>query len=82
MALRHWLGFRQGPLGVVRLLLEKGADVNANYPSGVTALIWASREGHLNVVKLLLEKGADVNARDKFGRTALMMAAQWGMSTL
>jgi ankyrin repeat protein len=65
----------------VKLLLEKGADVNAR--EGVrgvavrarTPLMLATRRGLLDVVNLLLTKGADVNARDEDGRTALMWAA-------
>ena len=56
----------------IRLLLDKGADVNAEGGGGYgTALQAASYACHLEVVKLLLEKGANVNARSgKYG-TAL-----------
>ncbi|KZP27544.1 hypothetical protein FIBSPDRAFT_730607, partial [Athelia psychrophila] len=48
---------------IVRLLLEKGADVNA--PGGYygNALQAASEGGHDVIVRLLLEKGANVNAQ-------------------
>jgi hypothetical protein len=61
-----------GRLEVVKLLLEKGADVNA------AALREASGHGYLEVVKLLLEKGADVNAKDAKGLTALDLALNKG----
>jgi ankyrin repeat protein len=60
---------------VVRLLLDRGADVNAREDSeGFHALFWAVRYGHGEVVKVLIEKGADVNAKDKGGATLLMWA--------
>jgi ankyrin repeat protein len=43
----------------VKLLLDKGADVNAQYG---TVLQAASAEGREQVVKLLLDKRAIVNA--------------------
>ena len=54
-----------GDLAKVKLLTEKGADVNARTTGDVeggTALMNASGMGHLDVVKFLVEKGADVNA--------------------
>ena len=62
---------------MVRLLVEKGADVNAINYEGETALMIAVDAGdNPEVVKLLLEKGADVNARTKEGETALMIASK------
>jgi ankyrin repeat domain-containing protein 50 len=55
---------------VIRLLLKKGADVNAKDNDGRTALYWAAREEHEAVVRLPVEKGADVNA-DGNGTTVL-----------
>ena len=43
----------------MRLLLEKGADINAELGRvGGTALDEASRRGHKPVVRLMWEKGA------------------------
>ena len=64
-----------GPIEVVSLLLEKGADVNArDNDDGNTALINASNLGQIDIVKLLLDKGADVNAKTNCGCTALIAA--------
>jgi ankyrin repeat protein len=61
---------------VVKLLLEKGADVESNDTrNGRTPLSWAAGSGHEAVVKLLLEKGADVERISNNGRTPLCCAA-------
>ena len=62
----------KGNLEAVKLLLDKGAEVNAKNKDGKTALLVAS---NLEVVKLLLDKGADVNVKDKNGGTALREAS-------
>lgn len=52
----------RGEESVVKLLLEKGADVNAQIGSYyVSALAAAALRGKESIVKLLLENGADVN---------------------
>ncbi|KAH7151960.1 hypothetical protein B0J13DRAFT_594004 [Dactylonectria estremocensis] len=57
---------------IVKLLLKKGADVEAkDSKHGRTPLSWAAENGHEAIVKLLLEKGADVKSRDRGGRTPL-----------
>src|SRR5439155_25144043 len=50
-------------LNKVKLLAERGADVNARAATGVTALMVAARHrGNVEVVRLLLKKGARPNA--------------------
>jgi ankyrin repeat protein len=61
-----------GSSEVAKMLIEAGADVNANDYMGKTALILAYQEGNEEIVKLLIDGGADVNAEDKEGQTALM----------
>ena len=65
----------QGHEEVVKLLIEKGAEVNRTDKAGVTALMAASEQGHGEIVKLLIEKGAEVNRTDEAGETALMVAS-------
>ncbi|KAE9385780.1 ankyrin, partial [Gymnopus androsaceus JB14] len=48
-----------GHLDVVSVLIEEGANVNAQSEDGSTALRQASQEGHLEIVKLLLNHGAE-----------------------
>jgi hypothetical protein len=68
--------FKDG--SVLRLLLEHGADINAQDEDGRAPLHWASYHGALEVVRLLLEHGADVEAKTKSGKTALQEAAKRG----
>ena len=69
----------------VRVLLDKGADVNARTARGETPLGLTIRERMPNdwneaaadqaIMRLLLDAGADVHARGKNGDTALHTAA-------
>ena len=52
-----------------RMLLERGAVVNARCRDGMTPLHWAAQEGRTEFVRLLLEHGADVNAHDEYDDT-------------
>ena len=58
----------------MKLLLESGADVNAQNTFHATALIWAG--GDAVKSRMLIEHGADINVRTQQGRTALMAAAK------
>ena len=54
-----------------KLLIEKGADVNAKNGSGDTPLHSISS---IEITKLLIEHGADVNAENNIGETPLHQA--------
>jgi ankyrin repeat protein len=58
---------------VTRLLLDYGADIEAEDRYGQTPLSVAARAGNGDVVALLMERGAYVVAEDYHGRTP----AQW-----
>jgi ankyrin repeat protein len=60
---------------VMKLLIERGADVNGKNSFGATALMWAA--GDREKVRLLVERGAAVNAAAASGRTALAVAAAY-----
>ncbi|KAB8213383.1 ankyrin repeat-containing domain protein [Aspergillus novoparasiticus] len=47
-----------GHIDIAKLLLDKGADVNAAAYDGMTALQAASRGGNFVLINLLLERGA------------------------
>jgi hypothetical protein len=66
---------RKGDLAATTALLDQGADVNAKFRYGTTALFKAAERGHVEIVKLLLARGADVTVKDTFyGATALTWA--------
>ena len=58
---------------VVKLLIEKGANLNvkANNQDGSTPLQWAVIGGNLEIVKMLIDAGAKINDKDTKGFTAL-----------
>src|ERR1044072_1549844 len=61
----------------VTAALDKGADVNAKFRYGTTALFKAAERGNADVTKVLLERGAELNVKDTFyGATALSWALQ------
>ncbi|KAH8695893.1 ankyrin repeat-containing domain protein [Phaeosphaeriaceae sp. PMI808] len=64
--------------GVVKLLLEKGADVHAQGGWYGNALQAASAKGHEQIVKLLLDQGADVHAQVGRGYGNALNAASAG----
>lgn len=69
-----------GYIEVGRVLLDKGADVNAApVPSSRdTALTIAADKGHLKFVELLLTRGAAVEVKNKKGNSPLWLAANGG----
>src|SRR5260370_5496770 len=59
-----------------RLLLDKGADVNAHSKQGRTPLvIAAAHDGNIEVIRLLIKKGADLKAPGPGGASAALIAA-------
>ncbi|KFY83567.1 hypothetical protein V498_07971, partial [Pseudogymnoascus sp. VKM F-4517 (FW-2822)] len=72
-----------GHEAVAKLLLQKGADVDAKDVDGGTPLRRAAVYGHKAVAKLLLQKGADVDAKDsEYGPTPLCFAAGHGQEAV
>jgi hypothetical protein len=63
---------------ITRLLLDKGADVNAQGGERGNALHAASDGGHEQVVKMLLDAGADINAQGGEYGNALHAASDGG----
>lgn len=82
-----WLHYTE----IVKLLLEKSADVNAMDKNGGTPLTYAVLGGNnpivgedidIKTVKLLLEHGAYANEMNSNGTTVLMIAATYGHPNL
>jgi len=68
---------RKGDAAAVTALLDKGADVNAKFRYGTTALFKAAERGNPEVTKVLLDRGAEVNIKDTFyGATPISWALQ------
>ncbi|EWZ86326.1 hypothetical protein NW765_001371 [Fusarium oxysporum] len=79
---------KQGHVDMVRLLLSKGAVVEANYKfvyrhksaseprtPGFTPLLEAAYWGHASVSSVLLDYNANIEAKDTSGLTPLLVAA-------
>ena len=58
-----WLAAKYGHDTMVELLINKGANLNAQDEHHGSALYTASERGHEQVVKLLLDKGAEIKAQ-------------------
>ncbi len=63
-----------GSAEAMKLLLDKGANVNAKNNFDATALLWAACDPVKT--RTLIEHNADVNAKSKQGRTPVMIAAR------
>lgn len=50
---------------ILKLLIDKGADINARNNMGMTPLMHYALKGEERFVKILLEHGADINARSE-----------------
>lgn len=66
---------RKGDVAGVTAALDRGADVNAKFRYGTTALFKAAERGNAQIAKILLDRGADVKVKDTFyGATAMTWA--------
>ncbi len=68
-----------------RLLVERGADVNARNGEGLTPLMFAvgaADRGTTEIVEILLAAGADPHAEDASGTSALKLARELGAHSL
>ncbi len=61
---------------VVKVLIDKGANLEALTKKGETSLILATYFNSIKSVKLLLDAGANVSATDRNGDTPLMVATR------
>jgi ankyrin repeat protein len=79
----HFAAFN-GRIEVVRVLLDRGANANAEDDQGETPLHLVSRSNHIpeehavGITELLLERGADASARDNDHATPLQLARYRG----
>lgn len=68
---------RKDSIEVAKLLLAKGADIDCNLRSGVTALHIACKSGNTEHVKFLIDMGFNINKQDIAGDTPLHYAAKY-----
>ena len=66
----------EGRTEIARMLIEKGADVNAKMAFGLTPLLGAAVADDAAMVQLLLDKGADANAKAIMDKTPSWAAAR------
>ena len=62
-------GDRNDPVDVLKVLVEKGADVNAVNDAGMTALHYAAQRGSDRIIQYLADQGAKFDVKNKQGRT-------------
>ena len=68
----------KGHLDIVRILLDRSANLDAANKNGFTPLISAAGNCHLDIVRILLDRSANVDAANKNGCNPLSFAAQFG----
>ena len=72
------LASRRGHADIARLLLEHGADGNAQNDDGSTPLLLSSSQGHAEVARIVLEQGADTETRNHADWSPLMLVLMEG----
>lgn len=73
-----WAACTGGHLEIVKLLIDKGADVNKTTLTCSTPLRGASFHGFIDVMSYLIEVGADINRPNCIGQSPLCIAAMRG----
>ncbi|MBK6403000.1 MAG: ankyrin repeat domain-containing protein [Rhodocyclaceae bacterium] len=63
---------------IARLLMARGADINARAPNDATVLMMAAREGREPLARALVEAGADTRLKNDRGDTAFSLAMRNG----
>lgn len=63
---------------VVRLLIARGANVNAQDDQQDSAFLLASASGYLEIVRATLAAGADLSSTNRYGGSALIPACHHG----
>jgi len=65
---------QKGRAEIVKMLLDRGADVRAIDHNGMSALLQAIDKGYPEIAKMLIERGSDVNIRAGNGSRPLALA--------
>lgn len=67
---------------IVKMLMDKSAQLDALSPNGTTPMMMAARNGHILTVKLLLDAGADASLKNQRGMTAIDFASAGGFKDI
>lgn len=65
-------------IGITKLLIEFGANVNVKQNGGWTPLHQAASHGQIEIIELLITSGADINLTSDDKRRAIDMAKEGG----
>ena len=57
----------KGSLELIKLFLDRGADIEIKDSLGITPLICAVQSGQLNAFYILLHRGAKIDVKDRNG---------------
>uniref|UniRef100_A0AAQ4QWK6 Ankyrin 1, erythrocytic b n=1 Tax=Gasterosteus aculeatus aculeatus TaxID=481459 RepID=A0AAQ4QWK6_GASAC len=72
----HPQASRRGNVMMVRLLLDRGAQIDAVTKDELTPLHCAARNGHARIIEILLEHGAPIQAKTKVNGPPLKMTCR------
>ena len=62
-------------LGIMKYLLDKGADPHIKYNNGLNSFLWACGVGNVDVIKMLVQADPDlVNSQNMYGDNGLYVA--------
>ena len=70
-----WTASTLGLLDIVKLLVERGADIEHTTDSHSSPLRGAAFDGHIEVVEYLVKQGADIDKPNQVGQSPLTIAA-------
>lgn len=76
------LASQEGFVNIIKVLQDKGADINYQCETGFNALFYAVIGNQVKVIRYLLDNGSSVNSTDKDGKTPLMIAGQNGYTEI
>jgi ankyrin repeat protein len=76
--LLHTASYYGGHVDLVRLLLDRGAEINQANANEDTALHLAAEMGDEEMVSTLLTRGADPSIIGDWGQTVIMLASEGG----
>jgi hypothetical protein len=68
----------RGHLDICRLLIDKGAQIEAKEGYGMTPLHFAACKPHIEIARLLCDRGADFEASTNSEMRPLHFAAKYG----